>query len=141
MFRAAYPSGHGGAAAGRAWALALAEGHDPATILSGLEIAKGRWRKAQTPPRFIPLAVNWLDRRAWLNFAPDAPPKPWAGPAAVRDAVLAELGPVEGEAFARSYLDPAAWEAPASLIARTAVAAGKLRALHSLKPYRIILRR
>ena len=140
-FRAAYPSGHGAVAAGKAWAAALAEGHDPALILSGLETAKARWRKDQTPPRFIPLAINWLDRRAWLNFAAVAPPKPWAGPAAVRDAVLAELGPVEGEAFARSYLDPAIWEAPASLIARTAVAAGKLRALHSLKSCRIIIRR
>ncbi len=140
-FRAAYPSGHGAVAAGKAWAAALAEGHDPALILSGLEAAKARWRKDHTPPRFIPLAINWLDRRAWLNFAAVAPPKPWAGPAAVRDAVLAELGPVEGEAFARSYLDPAIWEAPASLIARTAVAAGKLRALHSLKSCRIIIRR
>jgi len=141
MFRGAYPAGHGGAAAGKAWAAALAEGHDPQAILAGLEAAKAKWRADRTSPRFIPLAVNWLDRRAWLNFAPEAPPKPWSGPAAVRDAVLAELGPVDGETFARSYLDPAAWEAPATLIARTAVAAGKLRALASLSPYRVVIRK
>ena len=140
-FREAYPADHGAAAAGKAWAAALAEGHDPAVLLSGLEAAKAKWRKDRTPPRFIPLAANWLDRRAWLNFAPDAPPKAWTGPSHLRDAVLAELGPAEGEAFARSYLDPAAWEAPATLVARTAVAAGKLRALSTLSSCRIIMRK
>ena len=140
-FTVAYPSGHGAAAAGKAWAAALAEGHDPAAILSGLEAAKARWRKEQTSARFIPLAVNWLDRRSWLNFAPDRPPKPWGGPSAIRQAVLAELGLVEGEAFARSYLDPAGWTAPDTIVARTAVAAGRLRALSALSSCSIRTRR
>lgn len=139
-FRDAYPADHGAAAAERAWTAAMAEGHAPQAVLAGLETAKAKWRKERTQPRFIPLAVNWLDRRSWLNFAPEAPPKAWAGPAAVREGVLAELG-AEGEAFARSYLDPAAWEAPASIVARTAIAAGKLRAVAALRPYRIILRK
>jgi len=139
-FRDAYPSGHGAAAAGKAWAAAITEGHDPAAILSGLEAAKAQWRKDKTLPRFVPLACNWLDRRAWLNFAAAAPAKTWAGPPALRSAVVAELGP-EGEAFARSYLDPSGWEAPATLIARTAVAAGKLRAVNAVTDCRIILRK
>lgn len=139
-FREAYPAGHGGAAAGKAWARAFAEGHDPAVILAGLNAAKARWRKDQTPSRFIPLAVNWLDNRSWLNFVPAAPPKPWGGPPAVRDAVIAELG-ADGEAFARSYLDPAAWRPPSTLVARTAVAAGKLKAVRALASYRVIIRR
>jgi hypothetical protein len=140
-FRDAYPAGHGAATAGRAWAAVLGEGHDPAVILAGLAAAKAKWRKEQTPPRFVPLAINWLERRAWLNFAPERPPKPWRGPQAVRDAVLSELGPVEGEAFARSYLDPAGWTAPDAIVARTGVAADKLRALSALCPYRITTRK
>ena len=139
-FLAAYPAGHGGASAGKAWTAALADGHDPAVILSGLEAARAQWRRDKTQPRFIPLAANWLDRRSWLNFAPAMPARTWAGPPALRQAVVAELG-AEGEAFARSYVDPSAWEAPATLIARTTVAAGKLRAVHALKSCRIILRR
>ena len=138
-FREAYPDGHGGAGAGKAWAGAVAEGHQPSLILAGLAAAKAKWRKDQTPPRFIPLAANWLDRRAWLNFAPARPVKPWVGPPDVRAAVIAELGG-EGEAFARSYLDPAAWRPPDTVVARTAVAAGKLRALEALKPFRILIR-
>ena len=139
-FRDAYPAGHGAAAAGKAWAAALAEGHDPAVILAGLDAAKAQWRKDKTQSRFVPLAGNWLDRCAWLNFAPAMPARTWAGPPALRAAVAAELGP-EGEAFARSYLDPSGWEGPATLVARTTVAAGKLRAVNALKSCRIILRR
>jgi hypothetical protein len=139
-FLAAYPAGHGAASAEKAWAAALAEGHDPSAILVGLDAAKAHWRRDKTLPRFIPLASNWLDRRSWLNFAPATPAKPWAGPPALRVATVAELG-ADGEAFARSYLDPSAWEAPATLIARTTVAAGKLRAVAALKSCRIILRK
>ncbi len=140
VFREAYPSGHGAASAAKAWAAALTEGHDPAVILSGLDAAKAQWRKDRTQPRFIPLAGNWLDRRAWLNFKPAPPAKSWAGPAGLREAVVTELGP-EGEAFARSYLDPSRWEAPSTLVARTAVAAGKLSAVDALSACRIILRK
>ena len=142
-FRDAYPSDHGVAAAGKAWAAALAEGYEPDAILAGLEAAKIKWRKDQTSSRFIPLAVNWLDRRGWLNAQPaqaKVSAKVWAGPPALREAVLAELG-AGGEAFARSYLDPAGWEAPTTLVARTTVAAGKLSAVHALKSCRIILRK
>ncbi len=139
-FREAYPAGCGGAGADKAWAVAIAEGHDPAAILAGLEAAKAKWRKDQTPPRYIPMASNWLDRRSWLNFAAAKPASPWAGPQTVRAAVVAELGP-EGEAFARSYLDPAAWRPPDVIVARTAIAAGKLKTVAALKSHRILIRR
>jgi hypothetical protein len=139
-FRDAYPAAHGAASAEKAWVAALAEGHDPAAILSGLDAAKAQWRKDKTPPRFIPLAGNWLDRRAWLNFAPAPSARTWSGPPALRAAVVAELG-AEGEAFARSYLDPSGWEAPSTLIARTAVAAGKLSTVDTLRSCRILLRK
>ena len=55
----------------------------------------------------------------------------WSGPADLRTAVVAETS----EAFARSYLDPAAWVASArspTVVGFTAAAAAKLRALRCL---------
>jgi hypothetical protein len=65
--------------------------------------------------------------RADVTAAPAAdapPPTPWPGPAEIR----ADIVTAKGEAFARSYLDPAGWRnGPARLIiCRNEIAAGKL---------------
>ncbi len=142
-FRAAYPSGHGSASAGKAWDDAMADGHDPALILAGVHAAKARWRREKRQPRYIPEAGNWLDKRSWLNFVPEAvsPAGLWAGPPEIRAAVLAELGAFEGETFARSYLDPAEWRPPGTVVARTGVAAAKLGALSCLSSCSIVTRK
>jgi hypothetical protein len=97
--------------------------------------------------RFLPSAVSWLTGRRWLDPIDTAvagnPTAPtWPGPEAIADAVAIELrerGLREDDAdnFCRSYLHPAGWSAPSTIIARTNFAAEKLRGISRLKSYQI----
>lgn len=112
----------------RAWASAMERsGIGPAALAAAVTACVAR-----DPDFARARALNldrWLDQdrfRAWMVEA-DAPGQVvragWAGPAEVRDLVVA----VMGEAAARSYIDPAGWDGERRAVrARTGFALGKL---------------
>lgn len=74
-----------------------------------------------------PALERWLRDTRYLDWLedPKAPPSMWPGPMDVRASVVA----AHGDAFARAYLDPCAWQdvPERAVIPRTGVAATKLR--------------
>lgn len=139
-FAEAYPKQDGVMAAKPVWARLMKAGVDPAEILAGLRRWKARWRVRIKDPRdsfelrHIRNAARWLEESGWLDPDPGgaAPLKTWAGPPVIRAAVADEAG----EAFARSYLDPAGWDG-AGIVAATATAAEKLKRLSALRSHSI----
>jgi uncharacterized protein YdaU (DUF1376 family) len=147
----AYPRKDGMLDAEDAWSAAVADGAKPADIIAGMHRQIRRWTEDGTltreKGRFLPSAVSWLTGRRWLDPIDTAvagnPTSPtWPGPEAIADAVAIELrerGLREDDAanFCRSYLHPAGWSAPSTIIARTNFAAEKLRGINRLKSYTI----
>lgn len=133
-FACAYPNKDGITAAERDWRAAVGAGADPVAIHAGLERWQLKWRRARTEDRWIPKPGNWLRDKKWLDPIDGVPAevkRQWQGPPGLRARIVAEVGP-DGEGFAKSYLDPAGWEAPATVIVRTGVAAEKLGRLSAL---------
>lgn len=143
-FATAYPKRDAVTAAKPVWERMMAEGMDAGEILAGLERWKRHWQARINDPkdnfevRHIRNAARWLEEGGWLDPDP-APvetarpaPQVWAGPAHVRALVVSHAG----EDFARSYLDPAAWEG-GYIVAATAYAADKLRRLPVLSSHPI----
>lgn len=143
-FAAVYPKTDALAAARPVWERITAGGVAADDILSGLKRWAAHWRSRIDDPkddfqvRHIRSAARWLEEGGWLDPDPKdakpaaAAPKRWSGPAHVR-AMVAAHG---GEEFARSYLDPAGWDAGA-IVAATAYAAEKLRRLPALSSHSI----
>jgi uncharacterized protein YdaU (DUF1376 family) len=133
------------------WDQLVADGIDPADIIAGMHRQIRKWTDDGTLTRergrFLPSAVSWLQGRRWLDPIETAPAETqaaptWPGPDAIAEAVAIELrerGLREDDAanFCRSYLHPAGWSAPSTIIARTNFAAEKLRGINRLKSYQI----
>lgn len=133
-FACAYPNKDGITAAERDWRAAVTGGADPAAIQAGLDRWLAKWKRDKTEARWIPKPINWLRDRKWLDpidGAASTVRRQWFGPAELRARVVAEIG-ADGEAFAKSYLDPAGWEAPSTVVARTGLARDKLMRLRAL---------
>jgi hypothetical protein len=112
----------------QAWAEELAGGADPARILAGIAAYAGNravWGASGRPKAFH----RFLSGGCWIEFADLTPATPssscsssWSGPAEFRAVVVAS----KGEAWARSWLDPATWNGQAVVAARR-IAARELR--------------
>ncbi|MFN3806758.1 hypothetical protein [Asticcacaulis sp.] len=138
VFRKAYPKRDGLSAAKRQWDAAVKGGAPPGDIIAGLRRCIWAWQESQTAPRFIPNAARWLSERRWEDEAAEPandtvrPQVVWTGPPEIR----AELVAAESEAFARSYLDHAEWDAEAeAIVPNNGFAYDKLRRLRCMEPY------
>jgi hypothetical protein len=105
---------------------------DPAQIVAAAKLYladAGRASRPKIAPLHLWLADACCD--VWISLGMAAPPtKPapprFAGPATIREAVIAE----RGEGFAASYLDPAAWDADRrTIVTSNSLAGDQLRRL------------
>jgi uncharacterized protein YdaU (DUF1376 family) len=147
-FRRPYLKFDGLNAARKEWDAAIAGGVNPQDIIDGLTRWNAEWeRRIGDPninfrPEHIPNAGKWLGGKGWLDPTPldggthTVAARSWPGPSAIREAVVREAG----EDFAKSYLDPAEWDASTgaeAIIAANGYAADKLRTILRLKTYTI----
>lgn len=122
----------------KAFAAAINRGGDPAEILAACQAYYRLPACTKDAGQFAMGAAVLIEADRWREYLPtvfEGAANSWAGPASIREAVVTE----QDEAFARSYLDPAAWIDPqsedvcGSIVARNGYAHGKLKALHCLR--------
>ncbi|MEH0194559.1 hypothetical protein V7S57_02370 [Caulobacter sp. CCNWLY153] len=114
------------AKARKAWDAAAGEAGEAALVEIIRKYAASEYARHSGGAR-VPAFQRWLASGKWRNWlaSPAAPPSGWAGPADLREAIIAKQaerrGRVDAEAWARTWIDAAtSWsEVPKAIVCRS----------------------